>query len=89
MQEKNRASIDLYQAELSSSPIDGERMLQLWNANEGRGYFDGSYPETAVQLFTKRPSNLLSAAFQTFGYIKAMQGWCDKAGDKGILEIIW
>lgn len=89
MREKNYASLELYRKELLDAPIDGERMLQLWNINKGRGYFHGSYPEAAELLFTNRPCNLLSAAFQTFGYIKAMQKWCDEAGDRAILEIIW
>lgn len=80
-------SVALWRAEQFTSPIDASCMMDLWNANEGTGYVPGSYPRSAYELFTRRPSSHLSCAFQTFGYVKAMQKWCDEAGGLGILEI--
>ncbi|MFV0474171.1 MAG: hypothetical protein ACK5MQ_08200 [Pikeienuella sp.] len=86
---KRRESAERYRAARAAEPIDGARMLGLWNANEGRGYLPPDYPEAARALFSERPATLLSSAFQTFGYLKAMRRWCEEAEGRAIMEIIW
>lgn len=96
LHDKMHESLTQMLAVRAEHPIDGARLLALWHANEGRGYLPddqpgNAYPAAATALIGDRLSNILTSAFQGFGYIKALQGWCREAEGMGLgmLELEW
>lgn len=49
--QKRQETISLWRSEQVRAPIDGGRMIGLWNANPGCGYLPDDYPDAAKALF--------------------------------------